>query len=176
MPAAEAPTPRPLPAQASGERALPGPHLPARALLEFAIYGPDLDVLERFYRELFGLELIARAEHRLVALRCGHSALLLFDPSVTRQPGPIPHHGAEGAGHLAFIIEPDERPGWRERLRQHGIEIEREIEWQDGGSSIYFRDPAGNSVELAPPTIWGGIGRRLLDSLPGPLTTEATRP
>lgn len=141
------------------------PHLPVRGLLEFAIYGPDLDELERFYRELFGLELIARAERRLVALRCGFATLLLFDPEVTREPGPIPHHGPDGAGHLAFIIPEDERAGWRERLREFGVAIEKEIEWEDGGSSIYFRDPAGNSVELAPPTIWGGLGRRLLASM-----------
>ena len=152
------------------------PRLPARGLLEFAIYGPDLGVLERFYRELLGLELMARAEQRLVALRCGHSALLLFDPSVTQHPGPIPHHGAVGAGHLAFIIEDEERAGWLERLRQHDVEVEREIEWEDGGWSIYFRDPAGNSVELAPPTIWGGLGRGLLQSLKVTPTEGATKP
>jgi catechol 2,3-dioxygenase-like lactoylglutathione lyase family enzyme len=164
------------PAHAPTPRGLTSPHLPPRALLEFAIYGPDLEVLEKFYRELFGLELIARAERRLVALRCGHSTLLLFDPSVTQHPGPIPHHGAVGAGHLAFIIEDEERGGWLERLRQHGVEVEREIEWEDGGSSIYFRDPAGNSVELAPPTIWGGLGRRLLDTMQADRTREATQP
>lgn len=157
-------------------RELPAPHLPPRALLEFAIYGPDLEVLERFYRELFGLQLIARAEKRLVALRCGHSTLLLFDPAVTQHPGPIPHHGAVGAGHLAFIIEDGERAGWLERLRQFGVEVEREIEWEDGGSSIYFRDPAGNSVELAPPTIWGGLGRRLLDTMNADDQPGATKP
>jgi hypothetical protein len=45
------------------------------------------------------------------------------------------------------------------------VPIEREIEWDEGGTSIYVRDPAGNSVELAPPTIWGGIGRSLIDAL-----------
>ena len=28
--------------------------------------------------------------------------------------------------------------------------------WDEGGRSIYFRDPAGNVVELAPPTLWSG--------------------
>ena len=31
-----------------------------------------------------------------------------------------------------------------------------EVPWPEGGRSIYFRDPAGNSLELAPPTLWGG--------------------
>jgi catechol 2,3-dioxygenase-like lactoylglutathione lyase family enzyme len=27
--------------------------------------------------------------------------------------------------------------------------------WPAGGRSLYIRDPAGNLVELAPPTLWG---------------------
>jgi nitroreductase/catechol 2,3-dioxygenase-like lactoylglutathione lyase family enzyme len=163
---ASAPTPRgSAPGDDSSPRELTPARLPVRGLLEFAVYGPDLDELERFYRELFGLDPIARADRRLVALRCGQATLLLFDPAITRQPGPIPHHGSEGAGHLAFVIADQERPAWRERLRQYGVAIEKEVEWEEGGASIYFRDPAGNSVELAPPTIWGGLGRGGLASL-----------
>jgi catechol 2,3-dioxygenase-like lactoylglutathione lyase family enzyme len=139
--------------------------LPVRGLLESAIYGSDLEALERFYVDIFRLELIARADQRLVALRCGHGVLLLFDPSVSSVPGPIPEHGATGAGHIAFVIEDHERAGWKERLETFGVAIEREVAWQDGGTSIYFRDPAGNSVELAPPGIWGGLGRALLDAI-----------
>lgn len=139
------------------------PHL--RGVLEFAVYGPDLEALERFYCDIFGLEVLLRAADRLVALRCGHSTLLLFDPAVTREHGPVPAHGADGPGHHAFVIEHDERDAWRAHLKKHGVEIEREMEWDEGGVSIYVRDPAGNSVELAPPTIWGGLGRALIDSL-----------
>jgi catechol 2,3-dioxygenase-like lactoylglutathione lyase family enzyme len=142
-----------------------GMRLPVRGVLEFAVYGPDLQALERFYCDVFGLELIAHAGDRLTALRCGHSTLLLFDPSVTGEKGPIPEHGADGAGHLAFVIEDDERNHWRTHLEDHGVDIEREVAWEEGGSSIYVRDPAGNSVELAPPTLWGGLGRVLIDSL-----------
>ena len=45
---------------------------------------------------------------------------------------------------------------WRKQLREAGIPIEREVDWDEGGRSLYFRDPAGNIVELAPLTIWGG--------------------
>jgi catechol 2,3-dioxygenase-like lactoylglutathione lyase family enzyme len=138
---------------------------PVRAVLEYAVYGPDLHALERFYCDVFGLEVLRRATDRLVALRCGHSTLLLFDPSVTDATGPIPEHGARGPGHFAFVIDDDERDAWRDHLTRHGIEIEREVEWDEGGTSIYVRDPAGNSVELAPPAIWNGLGRALLDSL-----------
>lgn len=136
-----------------------------RAVLEHSLYGPDIGALERFYVDVFGLELVTRAADRLTALRCGNMALLLFNPAVSSVPGPIPEHGASGAGHIAFAIEHEERDAWRAHLARHGVEIERVIEWEDGGESIYVRDPAGNSVELAPPSIWGELGRHLLDSL-----------
>jgi catechol-2,3-dioxygenase len=137
----------------------------ARGILEHALYGPDLPALERFYVDVLGLEVMLRAADRLVALRCGNAALLLFDPSVSAEPGPVPEHGSQGAGHIAFVIEDDERAAWHAHLEQHGIEVERVFAWPEGGESIYVRDPAGNSVELAPPAIWGALGRRLLDSL-----------
>lgn len=136
-----------------------------RGLLEFAVYGPDLEALEQFYCDVFGLDVIRRASDRLIALRCGHSTLLLFDPSITSEPGPVPAHGAHGAGHIAFVIEDEEREAWLRHLERHGVDIERQTEWDEGGTSIYVRDPAGNSVELAPPTIWGGLGRELLASI-----------
>jgi catechol-2,3-dioxygenase len=139
--------------------------LPPRALLEIGLYGDDIAALEQFYTTVFGLEVITRAADRLVALRCGHSTLLLFNPAETRVPGFIPEHGSVGAGHIAFVIEDEERPAWREHLAMHGVAIEKEIDWQEGGASLYLRDPAGNSIELAPPTIWGGLGRDLIASL-----------
>jgi catechol 2,3-dioxygenase-like lactoylglutathione lyase family enzyme len=35
------------------------------------------------------------------------------------------------------------------------ITIEAEVTWPNGGRSLYFRDPAGNSLEIASPSIWG---------------------
>ena len=33
--------------------------------------------------------------------------------------------------------------------------IEADFRWPNGARSIYVRDPAGNSIELADPAIWG---------------------
>lgn len=133
-------------------------------LLEASIYGPDLDALRRFYTSLFGFPVIVDSPGRMVALRCGTTALLLFDPEVTQQGGLHPPHGTTGPGHVAFVIGDDELDDWRAQLAAHGVAIEKEISWQEGGTSIYFRDPAGNSVELAPPTIWGGLGRQQMNA------------
>jgi catechol 2,3-dioxygenase-like lactoylglutathione lyase family enzyme len=43
---------------------------------------------------------------------------------------------------------------WREYFREAGISIESEVPWPNGAHSIYFRDPAGNSLELVTPDIW----------------------
>ena len=131
------------------------------AILESALYVDDLDAAEAFYAGVMGLERIARAEGRHVFFRCGGGVLLLFDASKTANPPapgarlPVPPHGAIGQGHLCFRGSEAEIVGWRAHLEAHGIEIEADFEWPQGGRSIYFRDPAGNSLEIANPTIWG---------------------
>jgi catechol 2,3-dioxygenase-like lactoylglutathione lyase family enzyme len=132
------------------------------ALLETAIYGTDIEALERFYVKLFGLESIARTAGRNAVLRCGSSVLILFNQAASSAPGGLfpPHGAAPGAGHIAFAAPPEDLGLWREKLAAAGISIEAEIEWADGLRSIYFRDPAGNSVELAPQTLWEGLAYR----------------
>jgi catechol 2,3-dioxygenase-like lactoylglutathione lyase family enzyme len=39
-------------------------------------------------------------------------------------------------------------------LAEHGVGIESEVQWDLGGTSLYFRDPDGHSVELATPGVW----------------------
>jgi catechol 2,3-dioxygenase-like lactoylglutathione lyase family enzyme len=42
-----------------------------------------------------------------------------------------------------------------DKLRAAGVAIESDFHWPNGGRSIYFRDPAGNSLECAEAIIWG---------------------
>jgi catechol 2,3-dioxygenase-like lactoylglutathione lyase family enzyme len=56
---------------------------------------------------------------------------------------------------VAFGVRESELPAWETWLGEHGVAIEQTIDWPDGGRSLYFRDPAGNSLELATPRIWG---------------------
>ena len=137
----------------------------ANAILETTLYGTDLEALERFYLDVFGLKRIEGTPGRNVVLQCGKSALILFNPEATSKPGgKFPAHGTTGAGHIAFVIRENELEAWRAHLKAKGVKVEKEISWDEGGVSIYFRDPAGNSVELAPPTIWGGLGKTLFNS------------
>jgi len=131
------------------------------AILETALYAQNLSECEAFYTKVIGLQPFARFENRHVFYKVGESMFLLFNPDETQIVGPpingsiVSPHGAYGAGHAAFRMKESEIDGWRAQLKAHGVEIESEVNWPHGGFSIYFRDPAGNSVELATPALWG---------------------
>ena len=125
-------------------------------VLETSLYVDDLEAATAFYADVLGLLTFATAGGRHSFFRCGDGVVLLFDPRATQtEGGRTPAHGAHGPGHVAFAIQASDIPGWRDRLQEHGVEVEREVIWPGGGHSIYFRDPAGNSVVLATPQIWG---------------------
>ena len=131
------------------------------AILESALYVSDLNAAEKFYGEVMGLERIAKVDGRHVFFRCGQGVVLLFNADATRQPPkpdarlPVPPHGTSGQGHLCFAGTASEIEDWKKRLEGQGVAIEADFEWPNGGRSIYFRDPSGNSLEIAEPKIWG---------------------
>jgi catechol 2,3-dioxygenase-like lactoylglutathione lyase family enzyme len=130
------------------------------AILESALYVRDLDEAEAFYRDVLGLSLITKVANRHVFFRCGQGVLLLFNAEETRiaaapDPLPVPTHGATGPGHLCFAATADEIDRWKTHMQEHGVAIEADFEWPNGGRSVYFRDPSGNSIEFAEPRIWG---------------------
>lgn len=132
---------------------------PITAILETALYAEDLDAAERFYGGLIGLERIARAGTRHVFYRVGAGVLLIFNPIETeRLPAnadlPVPPHGARGPGHVCLAVEGPALGRWRGRLEAAGVAIEADFRWPNGARSIYVRDPAGNSVEMAEPRLW----------------------
>ena len=131
------------------------------AILESALYVTDLDAAEAFYRDVLGLERLTHVDGRHVFFRCGHGVLLLFNADATAVPPaddarlPVPPHGARGPGHLCFAAAATEIAAWKQRLEALGVTVEADFEWPQGGRSIYFRDPSGNSLEFAEPRIWG---------------------
>lgn len=130
--------------------------LRADRLYETVLYADDLAAAANFYSDVIGLQLLSQNELMLV-FAIGENYLLIFKPQLSSIPGRlVPSHGSQGAGHLAFVAEEQELQAWRDKFSQAGIEIEMEVEWDAGrrGRSLYVRDPAGNSVELAPPNLW----------------------
>ena len=126
------------------------------AVVETAVYAEDLDQIERFYRDVLGLNVIGREPGRHVFFQVGnHSVLLVFNPQATLSGGVFPAHGARGPGHFALGVRSESLNSCRQWLTDNRIAIEKEVSWPRGGASIYFRDPAGNSVELVTPGLWG---------------------
>jgi catechol 2,3-dioxygenase-like lactoylglutathione lyase family enzyme len=126
-------------------------------VLETSLYVSDLDRATAFYQNVLGLRKIddfPGGRGAALQVGSGPSVLLLFRADITRAGGTFPPHGTSGAGHVAFRVEASEISAWRERLRDHGVAIEKEIAFGTDPPSIYFRDPDGNSLELAVTTIW----------------------
>ena len=123
---------------------------------ETVLYASDVRTAARFYADVLGLTLVDGPDELAAAFRLADGGILLiFDPGRASAPGRrVPSHGAEGAGHVAFAVETGALDTRAAGLRRRGVEIEREIDWNGRGRSIYFRDPAGNSVELVEGDIW----------------------
>ena len=124
-------------------------------VLETILYVDDLEAAERFYGEVLGLELDSKKTGLFVFFRCGDGMLLLFEPGAASTGRSVPAHGAHGPGHACFAVAEGDLDWWKARLLAAGVAIEQEASWPRGGRSFYFRDPAGNSLELATPRIWG---------------------
>jgi catechol 2,3-dioxygenase-like lactoylglutathione lyase family enzyme len=132
-----------------------GEALKIQAVIETAIYVDDLEATQEFYTTVLGLPVIRREPGRHVFFRAGDASVLLaFLAKATLRGDQLPPHGATGPGHFALGIDPGALDAWRDRLRDQGIAIEKEVDWPAGGKSIYFRDPAGNSAELVTPGVW----------------------
>jgi catechol 2,3-dioxygenase-like lactoylglutathione lyase family enzyme len=125
-------------------------------VVETGVYVDDLDRAEAFYRDVLGLDVIGREAGRHVFFRVGAgSVLLAFNADATLQGDLFPAHGTRGPGHFALGIPADALTSWRDHLAGRGVTIEKEVSWPRGGRSLYFRDPAGNLVELVTPGVWG---------------------
>jgi len=123
-----------------------------------AIRCSDLGACERFYREVLGLEVVARwpregGGERSVWLGMADGFLAL--ERLEHGPGrPPPEEGVEQASpwrdgdeglHLvALRIRPDERRVWEARLAERGVPIVHRTRW-----TIYLRDPEGNRIGLS---------------------------
>ena len=126
------------------------------AIVESAAYVDDLDAAEAFYRDVLGLAVLGKEPGRHVFFRVGdRDVLLVFNPATTRQGGHVPPHGSTGQGHFALGVRAGGLGAWRARLAEYRVAIEQEVQWPHGGRSLYFRDPAGNSVEILTPGVWG---------------------
>ncbi len=127
--------------------------------LESSLYVADLDRSRDFYQRVFGFETLLQ-EERMVGLAVpGGSVLLLFLRGGSVEPsqmpgGVIPPHDGRGTMHLCFAVPLAELGAWERHLAALGISVESRVVQSFGGTSLYFRDPDGHSLEVAGPGLW----------------------
>lgn len=113
--------------------------MPALRINHVSVHADDLDVSERFYRELFGMERLPAPHfaHPVRWLRVGGMQLHLF-----QQPAaaPVNHH---------FALTVDDLESVFTRARELGCLDRQQVRrLPDGSAQVYLRDPSGNLVEL----------------------------
>jgi catechol 2,3-dioxygenase-like lactoylglutathione lyase family enzyme len=125
-------------------------------VFETVLYARDIPATVEFYAVTLGLRAVEEPDELGASFRLDDGGMLLiFDPDRASVPGrPVPSHGAVGAGHVAFRVEPAELDRCAERLRRAGVATEKEVDRGAGGRALYVRDPAGNSVELMDGDPW----------------------
>jgi len=132
---------------------------PLSRILETSLYVADLQRSKQFYISTFGFPVYLE-EERMVGLGVpGEGILLLFRIGGSIHPshapgGVIPPHDASGHQHLCFAIPLASLDAWLRHLDQHAIAIESRVVQGHGGTSLYFRDPDGHSLEIATPGLW----------------------
>jgi catechol 2,3-dioxygenase-like lactoylglutathione lyase family enzyme len=128
-------------------------------VLETCLYVEDVNRASNFYEEVLGLRRIAGDDRFRAYSIADKDVLLLFKRGATTQPvdipgGTIPPHDGSGQNHLAFAISAEQMPAWEKQLVENQIVIESRVRWPAGGTSVYFRDPDDNLLEIATPGLW----------------------
>lgn len=135
---------------------------PILRIAEAVLYVDDLQEATRFYTEILDLPLSASFPDAAFLQTGRNSTLILFDRrKLQERESVIPSHGSRGAGHVALAVPEDKMDDWRSRLIAAEVPIEHEQQWPQGTRSIYFRDPAGNSVELIEAAHYQRVWERL---------------
>jgi catechol-2,3-dioxygenase len=118
------------------------------AFAELTLETRDPGLLERFYREAFGFEVLSRDDDR-IWLGVGERARLgLWTPGEKE-------FGDEGGRHVHFALSasPGTLDALARRLRAYAS-VSGPVEHPGGDRSIYVEDPEGNVVE-----VWDFFGR-----------------
>jgi catechol-2,3-dioxygenase len=115
----------------------------ADGFAELTLQVRDRARMERFYRDLLDLEVLAREDDR-TWLAVGERARLgLWLPGEKE-------FGDQGGAHVhyAFSAAPGRLDEVVARLRREGVEHRGPVEHPGGDRSLYVEDPEGNVVEV----------------------------
>ena len=129
-------------------------------IVEMTLEARDVEQLARFYRELFGLELLSEEDDRVWLAVGDRGRLGIWAPGEKE-------FGDEGGRHVHFALSaaPGTLDALASRLREAGA-APRGPEAHDGGDrSLYVEDPEGNVLEVWDFFERGEGARRGVDAL-----------
>ncbi len=129
---------------------------------ETCIYTNNLPAAKTFYQQKLGLPLIHEQKGRHLFFQVGDTLFLCFNPERTKAGNSLPPHYGKGHLHFAFEVSEDQYSQWKQRFKDQGIPIEKEVDWE-GKKSFYFRDPANNLGEIIMEGLWGLKGNQSKD-------------
>ena len=114
-----------------------------RGVAELTLETSELEMLEAFYGDVLGLEVLDREHDRVWLALGGRTRLGLWCP------GPK-EYGDRGERHVHFALSaaPRQLEVISRRLCDAGVGVRGPVRHDGGDRSIYFRDPAGNLVEV----------------------------
>lgn len=96
-----------------------------------------------FYERVLGAQLLVRSEKTAYFDLNGLWIALNVKTGIPRREIRLSYT------HIAFRVEAGDLPGWRERLREAGVECSAGRPRHPGeGESVYFADPDGHKFEL----------------------------
>ena len=111
-------------------------------VVELTLQVRDLDALESFYTNVFGLRVLKREDDRVWLAAGERSRLGLWLPGEKE-------FGDEGGAHVhyAFGVAPGTLDAIVATLAERGVPVTGPVEHPGGDRSIYLSDPEGNVVE-----------------------------
>ena len=111
-------------------------------LRHLALNVVDVETSCTFYVDLLGFQVEWKPDPDNVYLTTGQDNLALHKASGDVSGGAL--------DHLGFVVsEIDEVDTWRDRIREYGASIVKEVRThRDGARSFYFSDPDGNVIQL----------------------------
>src|SRR5215212_11964713 len=104
-------------------------------VVELTLQVRDLEFLEAFYTDVFGLRVLKREDDRIWLAPGGRSRLGLWLPGEKE-------FGDEGGAHVhyAFGVEPGTLGAIVGRLEERGVPVRGPVEHPGGDRSIYLSD------------------------------------
>lgn len=123
--------------------------MPVASLDHLVLTVADVEASAAFYGRVLGMARVVFGPER-VALQFGNQKINLH-PAASPYP-PHAAHPTRGSADLCFAVE-DGLQDWMRHLASCGVALEQGPVARTGArgpmTSIYFRDPDGNLIELA---------------------------